>query len=110
MENNEAIRALAALAHENRLAVFRLLVRAGLEGVAAGEIAERLGIGANALSFHLKELERAGLISARRDGRYIRYALACDGMRSLLDYLVHDCCRGREDICAPLQREAICCG
>lgn len=109
MESNAAIRALAALAHKNRLAAFRLLVRAGPEGVAAGEIAEKLAIGANALSFHLKELERAGLISARRDGRYIRYALACDGMRILLDYLVHDCCRGREDICAPLQRETVCC-
>lgn len=109
MEYHSAIQALAALAQEHRLAVFRLLVREGPDGLAAGEIARRIGIGATALSFHLKELERSGLVAARRDGRFIRYALACDGTRALLDYLMQDCCQGRADICPPSREANACC-
>ncbi len=101
MNSKEAIRALAALAQEHRLAVFRLLVREGPEGMNAGAIAQCVGISATALSFHLKELENAGLVTARRDGRYIHYALAGEGMRVLLDFLMQDCCQGRSEICMP---------
>ena len=79
--------------------VFRLLVREGPGGMRAGTIAQSVGINATALSFHLKELLNAGLVTARRDGRYIHYALACDQMRELLDYLMEDCCQGRAEIC-----------
>jgi DNA-binding transcriptional ArsR family regulator len=74
MNNDKAIRALSALAQEHRLAIFRLLVKQGSGGLAAGEICGRIGISATGASFHLKELDRAGLIAARREGRFIRYA------------------------------------
>ncbi len=102
MNGNEAIRALSALAQEHRLAIFRLLVRHGAAGLPAGEIGERIGIGPTGASFHLKELERAGLISARRDGRFIRYAFDADAMRDLLAFLMEDCCQGRPELCGGL--------
>ncbi len=91
---NDAIGALSALAHETRLAAFRLLVRAGPAGVPAGEIARALDIPAATMSFHLAHLARAGLSSPRRDGRSIIYAADFDGMRGLIDYLSEDCCAG----------------
>jgi len=99
MESNDAIGALAALAQDTRLAVFRLLVREGAEGLPAGAIAERLGIPAPTLSFHLAQLVRAGLALARRDGRTIHYAANYGGMNALLTYLTEDCCQGRPEIC-----------
>jgi DNA-binding transcriptional ArsR family regulator len=99
MSDTEVVRSLAALAHEHRLGIFRLLVKRGPSGLAAGEIADRIGIGPTNLSFHLKELDRAGLIRATRDGRYIRYAIDVDGMRKLLTYLTEDCCAGRPELC-----------
>lgn len=99
MESNHAIAALAALAQDTRLAVFRLLVRAGPAGLPAGAIAERLGIPAPTLSFHLAQLVRAGLALARRDGRSIGYAANFGGMNALLTYLTEDCCQGRPEIC-----------
>lgn len=99
MEITEAVTALAALAQESRLKVFRLLVPAGGEGLAAGEIAERLGIPPATLSFHLKEISRAGLIESRREGRLIRYALRVEGMRGLMRFLAEDCCQGNPELC-----------
>ncbi|MGY4395820.1 ArsR family transcriptional regulator [Sphingomonas sp. UYAg733] len=97
-----AVEALSALAHGHRLAVFRLLVRAGAEGVAAGEIAREVGVLPNTLSTHLNILGHAGLISSRRDGRSVIYVADYDGMRDLLGFLVTDCCGGRPEICGSL--------
>lgn len=93
--------ALAALAHEQRLNIFRLLVREGPNGMPASEIATAVGASPTAASFHLKELDRAGLIAATRDGRYIRYAVRVEGMRRLLTYLTEDCCQGNPQLCGP---------
>jgi DNA-binding transcriptional ArsR family regulator len=99
MESQQALLGLSALAQETRLAIFRRLVRAGPEGESAGAIADVLKTPAPTLSFHLKELERAGLISQRRESRSLFYAARYDGMRELLAYLVEDCCAGRPEFC-----------
>lgn len=93
---------LAALAHESRLAAFRLLVQAGAEGLAAGEIARRLDVLPNTLSAGLSVLSHAGLIVSRRRGRSIIYTADYDAMRALLAFLMEDCCGGAPEICAPL--------
>jgi DNA-binding transcriptional ArsR family regulator len=113
MELNGAVRSLSALAQETRLSVFRLLVKSGPEGVAAGEIARTLGIPANTLSAHLNLLAGAGLVGGRREGRSIIYAARYDAMSELLLYLMKDCCQGRPEVCAPLgaaASQAACCG
>lgn len=89
---NDAVRALAAIAQESRLAVFRLLVKRGPEGYSAGEIGEKLGIPGPTLSFHLKELTQAGLITGRKASRFVYYAPAFDRMNELLGYLTENCC------------------
>ena len=99
MEVKTAVTALTALAQESRLRIFRLLVQAGETGLAAGEIGEELDIPAATLTFHLKELSHAGLIDSQREGRSIRYALRVEGIRDLLNYLLHDCCKGRPELC-----------
>jgi DNA-binding transcriptional ArsR family regulator len=99
MESETALAKLAALAQETRLAIFRRLVRAGPGGESAGLIAAALGTPAPTLSFHLKELERAGLITQRRESRSLIYAAHYDGMRALLGFLMDDCCAGRPEIC-----------
>ncbi len=99
MKSKEAHIALAALAQETRLAVFRHLVVAGPERAAAGAIAKALKVEPPTLSFHLKELEHAGLIAKRRMSRSIIYAANYQRMRGLLAYLMQDCCRGRPEIC-----------
>jgi ArsR family transcriptional regulator, arsenate/arsenite/antimonite-responsive transcriptional repressor len=112
MESPLAVTALSALAHPARLEVFRLLVRAGPDGMAAGEIARATGSLANTLSANLNLLAGAGLVSSRRDGRSIVYAAAYDQMRELLAFLVEDCCGGKPEICAPLAaiaERAACC-
>jgi len=101
MKINNAVEALGALAQETRLTVFRLLVRAGPDGLAAGDVAERLGVPPATLSFHLKALEHAGLLRARRDGRQIFYAAHYQGMRSLLAFLTEECCQDHPEICSP---------
>ncbi len=107
-----AIKRLSALAQESRLAVFRLLVKAGRDGIAAGEIARSLDITPNTLSAQLTVLGNAGLVTSRRDGRSIIYTAGYDGMSELLVYLMEDCCQGRPEVCAPLAEaasRAACC-
>ncbi len=110
MEESTAVQALSALAQASRLEVFRLLARAGTGGLPAGQIAEQLGISPATLSFHLKELMRAGLIDQRREGRCLIYTLNCDRMRALLGYLVEDCCQSRPELCQPDFRSSAGCG
>lgn len=101
MEIKDAVKALGALAQESRLTVFRMLVAAGPEGLSPGVIGERLGIPPATLSFHLKELANAGLVSSRPEGRFILYAPRFDQMAELLDFLTHDCCGGHPELCLP---------
>ena len=108
METTEAVASLASLAHETRIEVFRLLVQAGPAGLAAGAVRRSLDIPAPTLSFHLKELARAGLIEAQRDGRTINYRVRVEGIRDLLAYLTEDCCQGRPDLCLPAALESCC--
>jgi DNA-binding transcriptional ArsR family regulator len=102
MEAQSAVAALSALAHEGRLSIFRLLVQAGPEGLAAGEIARRLEILPNTLSASLNLLSAAGLLASRREGRSIVYNAAYERMNELLAFLLEDCCGGRAEVCAPL--------
>lgn len=110
MDETRIVAALAALAHQTRLRIFRLLVRAGPSGVPAGEIAEHVGISATGMSFHLKELDHAGLVTSTRQGRFIRYAVRVEGMRQLLTYLTEDCCRGQPELCGSIIKtvKAVC--
>jgi ArsR family transcriptional regulator, arsenate/arsenite/antimonite-responsive transcriptional repressor len=105
MKSTEVVPALAALAQENRLDVFRLLVQAGPEGMAAGHIADKLGIVAATLSFHLAQLKHAGLVKVRRDGRSLIYAADYARMNGLIDFLTENCCGGdaarQAAACAP---------
>ncbi len=98
MDSDEALTALAALAQDTRLAVFRLLVREGSDGLPAGRVAGELGVTPATLSFHLAQLERAGLLSARRKSRQIYYAAHPEGIRALLSFLTEDCCGGRPEL------------
>ena len=112
MQLSTAVEALSALAHASRLAVFRLLVRAGAEGMAAGDIAREIGALPNTLSTHLTILGHAGLVRSRREGRSIIYSADYDRMRDLLGFLVADCCAGRPEICGSLGElatDAGCC-
>ena len=94
METKQVIAALAALAQESRLATFRLLVQTGPSGLAASRIAEHLDVAASSLSFHLKELTHAGLITARQEGRFIIYSANFDAMNDVLAFLTANCCGG----------------
>ena len=99
MEIQIALERLAALAQETRLTLFRLLIQQGPEGLAAGELAERLGVSPSNLSFHVAALERAGLVAGNRSGRSILYAADYTAMNGLLAYLYENCCQGAG--CAP---------
>src|ERR1700743_698407 len=99
MESTSAIKRLSALAQESRLAVFRLLIKAGPAGVAAGEIARALDITPHTLSAPLTRLATAALVTSRREGRSIIYAAGYDSMSELLVYLMEDCCQGRSEVC-----------
>ena len=94
MDSNLVVRALSALAHESRLAIFRTLVVAGPSGMSAGEIAQNLGLSPSSLSFHLKDLSHAEMVTARQDGRFIFYAANFDAMASLIGFLTENCCAG----------------
>lgn len=102
METREAVQRLGALAHETRLSVFRLLVRRGVLGLAAGEIATRMEISAPNASFHLAELSRVGLVTARRDGRSVIYSVDFSSIAGLLDYLRENCCAEETSPLVPL--------
>ena len=102
MDHRAASLALIALSQDHRRSVFKLLVERGPAGMTAGAIADMIGISRNALSFHLKELSRAGLVRFRREGRYKRYAAEFTGMRQLLRFLADDCCRGHPEICGDI--------
>lgn len=115
MEKTDALTALAALAQDTRLDVFRLLVRTGAEGLPAGQIAERLGLPSATLSFHLNQLRQAGLVTFRRDGRSLIYAAEYAGMNGLMAYLTEHCCQGDPagcgvGVCDPPELVAITSG
>ena len=105
MEKAQAVAALAALAQDNRLDVFRLLVQAGPDGLSAGEVAARLKLAPNTLTFHFDRLRHADLVTVRRAGRSMIYAARFDSMRALLAYLTENCCAGEvscaPEVCAP---------
>jgi ArsR family transcriptional regulator len=109
MEADSAIKRLSALAQDARLQLFRLLVKAGPDGMAAGDIARHLEIPANTLSAQLLILANAELVKARRDGRSIIYRANFEAMTDLLVYLTQDCCGGRPEVCAPLAQIASQC-
>lgn len=101
MKIQMAVEALAALAQASRLAAFRLLVQAGKDGLAAGVLAEKLGIPPATLSFHLKSLQHAGLIRSRTEGRFVIYSANYAEMDKLIAYLTEHCCAGNVAQCAP---------
>ncbi len=107
-----AVNSLSALAHQGRLTIFRELVRAGPEGMSAGEVSRQVGIAPNTLSASFTILSHAGLVTSARQGRSIIYTAAYDNMAALLGFLVKDCCNGRAEVCAPLAgivEQAACC-
>ena len=101
METNKAVTALAALAQESRLAVFRLLVRNAPEGLNPGDIGEQLELPRPTLSFHLKTLAQAGLVTAEQEGRFVRYRAEMAGINALIAFLTDDCCGGDPARCCP---------
>ena len=108
MDAGQAISAFGALSQETRLLIVKRLVRAGHEGVSAGDIAELVKASPSNVSFHLKELDRAGLIEARREARSIIYSARYDTLRDLIGFLMKDCCGGHPEICTPALANACC--
>lgn len=108
MDERQALAAFGALSQETRLRILRMLVVAGPEGLAAGTVADKADVSASNVSFHLKELERAGLVGARRDSRSIIYSAEYDALSGLIRFLMEDCCSGHPEICSPLAT-ALCC-
>ncbi len=111
METKEAVIALAALAQETRLSIFRLLVQVGHEGILVGKIGDELKIAPATLSFHLKELYHAGLISSRQEGRFIYYTVNFERMAGLMTFLTQNCCKGMPQECLTVVETALggCC-
>ena len=111
METKTALSQLSALAQENRLAVFRLLVKAGHDGLPAGDIAAALNVPPNTLSAQLNILSQAGLVTGQRQGRSIIYSANFAAISGLIVFLMEDCCEGRTDVCAPVLELArsTCC-
>jgi ArsR family transcriptional regulator, arsenate/arsenite/antimonite-responsive transcriptional repressor len=105
MRKPDALTALAALAQDNRLDVFRLLVEAGRDGLPAGAIAEALKLAPNTLTFHFDRLRDAGLVTVRRDGRSMIYAARYETMTALIAFLTENCCSGRAEDCLPGQKQ-----
>src|SRR5271154_816853 len=105
MKTQNAVAALAALAQDNRLDVFRLLVQAGPNGMPAGRVAEELDLAPNTLTFHFDRLRLAGLVTVRREGRSMIYAARFKTMNDLLAFLTENCCQGAPEVCAPV---AVC--
>ena len=111
METKNVLTALAALAQESRLAVFRLLVQTGPDGLAASRIAEKLDLPASSLSFHLKELSHAGLVTSRQESRFIYYMADFAQMAVLMTFLTRNCCKGMPQECLAVMETALegCC-
>ncbi|MDQ8730782.1 metalloregulator ArsR/SmtB family transcription factor [Bradyrhizobium sp. LHD-71] len=109
MDESQAVASFAALSQETRLRVLRRLVQAGPDGLAAGVIADAVAVSPSNLSFHLKELERAGLIAQRRAARSIIYAANYEALGELIRFLMEDCCSGRIEICGPAIASVTCC-
>ncbi|MBC8638308.1 helix-turn-helix transcriptional regulator [Caballeronia sp. EK] len=107
MNSDIVVRALSALAHESRLAIFRLLVVAGPDGMAAGEIAQQLELSPSKLSFHLKDLSHAELVKSRQEGRFVIYTANFDAMTGLIGFLTENCCAGAPCAASSLPN---CCG
>jgi DNA-binding transcriptional ArsR family regulator len=108
MDKNTALDAFAALSQPTRLDVFRLLIKAGETGMAAGDIGDTLGVRQNTMSANLGVLARAGLIRSAREGRSIRYFADMNGMRGLLAFLMEDCCGGHPELCQPVIDQLAC--
>jgi ArsR family transcriptional regulator, arsenate/arsenite/antimonite-responsive transcriptional repressor len=108
MNKSQALVCFAALAQDTRLRIVRLLVKAGPGGMRAGAVAEAMGVSPSNMSFHLKELERAGLIAPRRNARQIFYAANYDGLSGVIRFLMEDCCAGRAEVCAPVLTSPCC--
>lgn len=108
-QENRAIAALSALAQPTRMAVFRRLVQAYPDAIAAGELARQCRAPHNTMSAHLAVLTRAGLVAAQNDGRMRHYRADLPGFQSLMTYMLQDCCQGRAEICAPLVANLSCC-
>ncbi len=109
MKEQQAIQAFAALAQETRLRIIRVLVKSGPQGLAAGAIAQAMAVSASNVSFHLKELEHAGMIAARRDARSIVYSADFGVIGDVVRFLMEDCCCGHPDICQPVLNTLVCC-
>ncbi|PDT53598.1 MULTISPECIES: metalloregulator ArsR/SmtB family transcription factor [Sinorhizobium] len=109
MNERQALASFGALSQETRLQIVRMLVIAGPNGMPAGAIAEKVEVSPSNVSFHLKELERAGLITQQRESRSIIYSANYDGLGSLVRFLMEDCCGGHPEICAPAAAIAACC-
>ena len=101
MQERQALMAFAALAQETRLRLLRQLVTAGPEGVASGTLADEAGVTTSNVSFHLKEMEHAGLVASRREGKSIIYSAAYPVLSELIAFLMKDCCQGRPEVCDP---------
>ncbi|MDO9414704.1 ArsR/SmtB family transcription factor [Pararhizobium sp.] len=110
MDEQQALPAFAALSQQTRLQIVRLLVVAGPDGLAAGALAEKLDVSPSNISFHLKELDQAGLIRQQRQSRSIIYSASYEALGGLVRFLLEDCCGGHPGICAPLLPAAACCG
>lgn len=108
MEERQALLAFGALSQETRLRILRLLVVAGPEGLAAGVIAEQAGVSASNVSFHIKELERAGLVASRRESRSILYSVDFEALNELVRFLMEDCCAGQIGICVEANQPVVC--
>jgi ArsR family transcriptional regulator len=109
MDENQALFAFGALSQETRLRMLRMLVVAGPDGLAAGAIAEKAEVSPSNVSFHIKELERAGLVSARRESRSIIYRAEHEVLSGLIRFLMEDCCAGHPEVCEPIVTAAACC-
>ncbi|EJC82610.1 putative transcriptional regulator [Rhizobium leguminosarum bv. trifolii WSM2297] len=109
MDQRQALISFAALSQETRLRIVRMLVIAGPDGMAAGMIADKVEVSPSNVSFHLKELERSGLIDQKREARSIIYTASYETLGGLVRFLMEDCCGGRPEICAPAAEVAACC-
>ena len=109
MDDRQALASFAALSQETRLKIVRMLVVAGPGGMSAGALAEEIGVSPSNISFHLKELDHAGLIGQQRESRSIIYTARFDALGGLVRFLMEDCCGGHPDICAPIVPAPTCC-